>query len=92
MLRGDYMGLKVNRQTNLEKLFDQFAVIEPEKTEKNKKRLISLKRLNLKKKTKNNQKGISDDSFFTSKTLHLIKKHLKDEVQASYIPAVKPLG
>lgn len=37
MLRGDYMGLKVNRQTNLEKLFDQFAVIEPEKTEKSQK-------------------------------------------------------
>lgn len=31
------MGLKVNRQTNLEKLFDQFAVIEPEKTEKSQK-------------------------------------------------------
>ena len=43
MLRGDYMGLKVNRQTNLEKLFDQFAVIEPEKTEKNKEKTESKK-------------------------------------------------
>lgn len=33
------MGLKVNRQTDLEKLFDQFAVIEPEKTEKNDKKV-----------------------------------------------------
>jgi hypothetical protein len=54
MLRGDYMGLKVNRQTNLEKLFDQFAVIEPEKTEKNKEKADKSQKIDLKKKTKNN--------------------------------------
>lgn len=48
------MGLKVNRQTNLEKLFDQFAVIEPEKTEKNKEKADKSQKIDLKKKTKNN--------------------------------------
>lgn len=32
------MGLKINRQTNLEKLFDQFAVIEPETGDKSEKK------------------------------------------------------
>ena len=52
MLRGDYMGLKVNRQTNLEKLFDQFAVIEPEKTEKNKEKADKSQKTESKKEDK----------------------------------------
>lgn len=52
MLRGDYIGLKVNRQTNLEKLFDQFAVIEPEKTEKNKEKADKSQKTESKKEDK----------------------------------------
>ena len=47
------MGLKVNRQTNLEKLFfDQFAVIEPEKTEKNKEKADKSQKTESKKEDK----------------------------------------
>ena len=52
MLRGDSMGLKVNRQTNLEKLFDQFAVIEPEKTEKNEKKAEKSQKTEAKKENR----------------------------------------
>ncbi|MGO4865067.1 SPJ_0845 family protein [Ligilactobacillus ruminis] len=46
------MGLKVNRQTNLETLFDQFAVIEPEKTEKNKEKADKSQKTESKKEDK----------------------------------------
>ena len=46
------MGLKVNRQTNLEKLFNQIAVIEPKKTENNKEKAYKSQKTESKKEDK----------------------------------------